>query len=525
MSKKNIIIISVVAIFIIIVAFQVFGKSGSPQYETAKVERGNLTQTVEATGKIESAQNLSLHFETIGRVSNVYVKEGEEVKSGDFLANLSLIEFNAAVAQAEAVLNQKLAGATEEQIAIAQKQVESAQTALDQANKTLQDTIDLAQKSLDAKYAYALTALDDAYIKIYNAYSVANSIQQTYFFNNSQEGLRVREEEKYNIEEPMNRAKECIDIAKSTKSKDDIDIAISQTITVLNKILNSLTVIRDICSKSVYDLIISSADKASLDSQKISVSATQTAISSLQNDINLLKTQNESNINKARAAVDSAQAAFEVQKANYNSLIAVPRDVDIAYYRAALDQAIANRNKAIIRAPINGVITKIYKKEGESISTAETMIEMVSPHYEIEVDVPETDVVKIALNNEVEVTLDALGKDVKFSGKVTEVDLASTEIQGVVYYKVRVAIDNSNDERMKPGMTANVLIKTGFRPDILYLSSRGVLSRDGTKYVRVLEKGKIVEKDVILGMKGDNGNVEVLSGVEEGDEIVLKVLK
>jgi len=145
------------------------------------VERGNLTQTVEATGKIESAQNLSLHFETIGRVSNVYVKEGEEVKSGDFLANLSLIEFNAAVAQAEAVLNQKLAGATEEQIAIAQKQVESAQTALDQANKTLQDTIDLAQKSLDAKYAYALTALDDAYIKIYNAYSVANSIQQTYF--------------------------------------------------------------------------------------------------------------------------------------------------------------------------------------------------------------------------------------------------------------------------------------------------------------------------------------------------------
>jgi len=59
----------------------------------------------------------------------------------------------------------------------------------------------------------------------------------------------------------------------------------------------------------------------------------------------------------------------------------------------------------------------------------------------------------------------------------------------------------------------------------LYLSSRGVLSRDGTKYVRVLEKGKIVEKDVVLGMKGDNGNVEVLSGVEEGDEIVLKVLK
>ena len=526
MTKKNIIIVSVVAILIIIIgAFQIFGKSGSPQYEIAKVERGDLTQTVEVTGRIDSAQNLSLHFETIGRVAKVYVKEGEEVKKGDYLANLSLTEFNSAVAQAEAVLNQKLAGATEEQITIAQKQVESAQTALDQANKTLQDTIDLAQKSLDAKYIYALTALDDTYIKIYNAYSVADTIQQTYFIDNSQESLRVREEKKYNIEEPMNQAKEYIDTAKRTKSKEDIDTAITKTIAALNKILDSLSVIRDICSKSVYDLTITSTDKASLDAQKTYISTAQTAVSSLQNDISLLKTQNEGNINKAQAAVASARATLEVQKANYNSLIASPRDVDIAYYRAALDQAIANRNKAIIRAPINGVVTKIYKKEGESISTAETMIEMVSPHYEIEVDVPETDVVKIAVNNEAEVTLDALGKDVKFGGKVAGIDVASTEIQGVVYYKVKVIIDDSSDERMKPGMTANVLIKTGFRPNTLYLPSRGVLGRNGTKYVRVLENGKIVEKDVVLGMKGDNGNVEVLSGAEEGDEIVLKILK
>jgi len=83
MTKKNIIIVSVVAILIIIIgAFQIFGKSGSPQYEIAKVERGDLTQTVEVTGRIDSAQNLSLHFETIGRVAKVYVKEGEEVKKG-----------------------------------------------------------------------------------------------------------------------------------------------------------------------------------------------------------------------------------------------------------------------------------------------------------------------------------------------------------------------------------------------------------------------------------------------------------
>jgi RND family efflux transporter MFP subunit len=524
MSKKSIIILVIVILVVIIGAFQIFGKPKTPQYETVKAERGDLAQTVDATGKIESAQNLSLHFEAMGRVSKIYVEEGDEVKDGDWLANLSLTELNSAVAQAEATLNQKLAGATAEQIAVAQKQVDSAQLTLDQAEKTLLDTTDLARKSLDAKYSYALTALDDAYIKIYNADSVVTTIQQTYFYSNGQESLRVRDEEKYNIEEPMNQVKTYIDSAKSSNKQEDIDSAISQMIATLSKVLNSLTVVRDICTNSSYGSIVTSADKTSLDNQKAYISTAQTTMSSLQNDISVLKTQNNNNINQAESAVATAQAALEVQQANYNSLIAPPREVDLAYYRAALDQALANRNKAVIRAPIDGIVTKIYKKEGESISTTETMVEMLSPHYEIEVDIPETDVVKISANDEAEITLDALGKDVKFSGKVITIDLASTEIQDVVYYKVKVTLDENNDERVKPGMTANILVKTDFRSNILYLPSRGVLTRDGTKYVRVLENGEIVEKEVVLGMKGDDGNVEILSGVEQGDEVVLKSL-
>ncbi|MDD3170287.1 MAG: efflux RND transporter periplasmic adaptor subunit [Candidatus Paceibacterota bacterium] len=524
MSKKSIIILIVIFLVVIVGVFQIFGKSKTPRYETVKVERGNLAQTVDATGKIDSAQNLSLHFEAMGRVSKIYVKEGEEVKTGQWLANLSLTELNSAVAQAEATLNQKLAGATDEQIAVAQKQVDSAQITLDQANKTLQDTMELSQKSLDAKYSYAQSALDDAYIKIYNADSVVTTIQQTYFISNSQESLRIKDEEKYNIEEPMNLAKTYINAAKSSNKQEDVDSAISQMVATLNKVLNSLTVIRDICTKSAYEAIITSADKTSLDNQKAYISTAQTTVSSLQDDIGILKTQNNSNINQAEAAVATAEAALEVQKANYNSLTAEPREVDLAFSRAALDQAIANRNKAIIKAPIDGVVTKIYKKEGESISTAETMVEMLSPHYEIEVDVPETDVVKISNDDEAEITLDALGNDVKFSGKVIMIDLASTEIQDVVYYKVKVTLDDNNDERVKPGMTANILIKTDFRSDILYLPSRGVLTRDGTKYVRVLENGELAEKEVVLGMKGDDGNVEILSGAQEGDEVVLKTL-
>lgn len=523
-SKK--VIVSIIVIIVLVIAgFMLFGGKKAPQYETVKVEKGNLAQTVDASGKIQSAQDLSLHFETLGKVSKLYVKEGDQVKAGQWLANLSLTELNSAVDQAEATLNQKLAGATPEQIAVAQRQVDSAQVALDQANKSLQETIDLSQDNLNAKYSYAQTTLDDAYIKIYNAYNTVNILQRTYFSSNTQESLRVKAELKYNIEDPMNTVKASIDNAKKTNSEADIESAVSKTTTALSQVLGALTVIREICSNTSYDLVISSTDKTNLDLQKSYISTVQTSVSSLSSDITILKAQNQKNISTAESGVATAQVALEVQKASYDSLTATPREVDVAYYRAVLDQAKANRNKAIIYAPIDGIVTKINKKEGESISNAEVMIEMLSPHYEIDVDIPETDVVKISLNDDAEITLDALGKDVKFMGKIINIDPASTDIQGVVYYKVKVSLIDNNDIRVKSGMTANVVVNTDSRTDVLYLPSRAVLSKNGDqKYVRVLKNNQIIETDVVLGMKGDNGLVEVISGVNQGDEIVLKSL-
>lgn len=525
LSRKTI-IIGIIIIIIIGAVSLFFGRGSAPLYETTKVEKGNLIQTVDASGKIQSVEDLSLHFETIGKVSNVYVKEGDEVKAWQTLANLSLTELNSAVAQAEATLNQKLAGATPEQIAISQKQVESAEVALDKAEKTLEDTIEISEKNLSAKYSYAQTSLDDAYIKIYNAYSVADLLYRTYFSGNTQESLRVKAELKYNIEEPMNKIKTYIDDAKQTSKGEDIELAVSKMALTLNQVLNALTEIREICSNTSYDLIITATDKSSLDLQKSYVSTSQTAISSLNNEIVVLKTQNQNNVSQAEAGVSAAKVALEVQKASYDSLIAPPREVDIAYYRAVLEGAKANRNKAIIYAPINGIVTKINKKAGESISTAETMIEMLSPHYEIDVDIPETDVVKLSLNDDAEITLDSLGKDVKFFGKVINIDPAATDIQGVVYYKVKVSLDENGDERVKPGMTANVVINTDMRENALYIPSRAVLSNNGdSKYVRVLEGKEVVEKEVVLGIKGDNGLVEIISGLSEGEEIILKSLK
>lgn len=512
-SKKTWIIIAAVVIVLIIAFSFLSGGKKTSKYETVKAERGNLVQTVDATGNVESANDLSLHFDGMGIVENVRVKEGDTVRAGQWLANLSLSQLNAGVAQAQAALDQKLAGATTEQINVAQKQVESAQVAFNDAQT-------LANNNLSAKYTYALNVLDDSYIKMYNAYTAVDAIKTAHFQANDQESLNVRNNEEYQIRVPRDEAKAAIDIAKASLKNEDIDNALSVTVTFLNKILTGLTAVRSSCDSALYQGVVTATEKASLDTQKAYISTAQTTASSLKNDIAVLKIQNANSLNAAKAALD-------LQQANYDSLVAKPRDVDIAYYQAALDQAIASRNKAIIYAPIEGVITKVNKKKGELISSSEAMIEMLSPHYEIDVDIPETDVVKLKTGNDVTITLDALGSDVKFIGSVLSIDPASTNIQDVVYYKVKVGIDDKNADSFKPGMSADVLIKTDSRDNVLYIPYRAVLSRTDTneKYVRVLKDDKVVEKTVELGLKADDGQVEILSGISEGDVIVLKINK
>src|SRR3989339_493061 len=111
--KKFYIILAVVLVGGSVVYGKIKKAKKPVEYETVKAERGELTQTVEATGKVESQSDLSLRFEVPGVVERVNVIAGAKVRAGQVLASLKLSELNAAVAQAQANLDQKIAGGTQ----------------------------------------------------------------------------------------------------------------------------------------------------------------------------------------------------------------------------------------------------------------------------------------------------------------------------------------------------------------------------------------------------------------------------
>lgn len=525
-KNKKILIPAILAVLILVYGAYAgcINKNKAVNYETSKVEKGDLNQTVEATGNIESSNDLSLHFETGGTIEKVFVKEGDKVKSGVLLASLRAAELNAAVAQASANLNQKLAGSTPEYLA-------QLQASLDKANADLsavQGVVPGVENSKLVQNAYDNTigVLQNVQITLSTSLYRADEILgiDNTLLNDEYENilstvsLNKLTEAKNNYS--FTKMKKIDFDAKAnsltpSSSHEEINQAVESGKTALLSMKDLLYLVNEVLNNTFPGNSLSISE---LDGLKTNI---QTARADVTSKYSSLISQSQT-IETARNNYYGYEALAAKAAAALKDAQNPPRDVDVAYYRAVLAQAVANHNKAILRAPIDGVVTKINKKAGEFISISDAVIEMLTPHYEVKVDIPETDVVKINLGDSVVITLDAFGDEVKFTGKIANIDPASTEIQDVVYYKVRVALDDT-DKQIKPGMTANVIVKTASREGVLMIPSRAVRTGGNGKYVRVLQDKKEIEKPIALGIRGNDGKVEVLDGLVEGEEVIISV--
>jgi HlyD family secretion protein len=243
----------------------------------------------------------------------------------------------------------------------------------------------------------------------------------------------------------------------------------------------------------------------------------------------------EASLASAEAGVASAQAELARAQAQYDDTTAPPRGVDVAALIAAVSQARANLAAASVRlgntqvvSPIDGIVTEIAFDPGEQVvgGTAVVTVQTADENqFKIVVDVPEADIAKIAYGDAADLTFDAFGDDVHVAGSVADIDPAEKTVEGVVFYEVSIYLDTSSlDLPLKPGMSAEVTITTDTRTGVLFVPQRAVLEHDdGTKYVRIPRDDVFDERAVETGLRADDGKLEILSGVSEGEVIVLSL--
>ncbi len=225
---------------------------------------------------------------------------------------------------------------------------------------------------------------------------------------------------------------------------------------------------------------------------------------------------------------DDARLAFAQAKLSADSAKAQVAQ-SLAYYQKAQD----NLAKTTMRSPINGVITAVDAKVGETAVTgtmnfAGTVILTVSDLSQIitELQVDEADYPRLALGQPAIVTVDALGGK-EYKGKVTEIG-ASAQAGGVGLqsnirqFKVKVALLHPGT-RLRPGVTARVKLIADKRKNVLFVPIGAVRTeeKNGERsyFTFVAKNGKVVKKTITVGLS-DDLNTEVTSGLSEGDEVI-----
>ena len=527
---------------IIAVLWYVFGASKQAPQTALRVERGSLAQEVNVTGKTKPVQNVDLAFERSGKVSKVNVDVGDTVTAGQIIAILDQSDQAAQVAQAQATLAMQEArlsdlerGTRPEELRIAQTTVENAQKTLNDATANLINVKAKADSDLTAVYADALGAmikslniatnslmvLTDMQFAHYGAYdqtsaAIANAKSQAVLaLLGGQGGGRWTNDV---IATATGGAKGLVIQAQILQTPDSVDAALPAGRDALLKVKAALDAMPTAP-------LLTSTEATNLNTEKNNITNETIASVTKQETITAQKALNQNTVAAANASVTTASNALASAGDTLALKQAGATEQEIAAQKAQVQQAQANLqstkvqlDKTVLSAPFAGIVTKQNAKVGQIVSAQTPMASLLADAgYEIEANVPEVDIGKITKNNAVHITFDAFPQE-KFEGNITLIDPAETVVDGVANYKITVIAPKAQG-RLKGGLTANLSIETVHKENVLILPQFAIIENDQGTFVR---KAGAVSADipVRIGIRSQDGRVEVISGVQEGEEVL-----
>ncbi|MFA5841233.1 MAG: efflux RND transporter periplasmic adaptor subunit [Candidatus Paceibacterota bacterium] len=507
--KGNIYICIVFAVILIAGGVFIFN-SKKINLETIEIRHTDFINQVSISGHVIASSDVSLGFSQGGRVSSVRAEVGNTVNAGTILASVENGDLQADLKQKEAMLEKEQLnlkslqlGTRSEQIAITESAVLSAQTSFNQSKQNL------------------LNSISDAYTKSDDA--VKNKIDQ--FYNNPLSGnpeivlfisdsslITYVNSERFSVGNTLKTWEQSI--AKINSDSVNMDEYVSEAQNNMNKLKSFLAQVSLFTNNpsATYGggSSIPSSWKTDTSTARLAI---DTSISNLAGAYTLYKnSQSELLTRQNNLKLEQAGATKEQIEAEIAQVKSV---------QASVDNVRASIGKTLIVAPFNGVITKVDAKVGEVASPNVPLIQVMSVGtFQIESFVPEVNIALIKLNDEAKVTLDAYGENVTFNAKVVLIDPAETIKDGVSTYKVKLQF-SEKDERIKSGMTANVSIITFNKPNVIVVPGGVILSKDNKKFVQVKNDENIIEKEVVLGSISSLGQAEIVSGLSDGDLVIL----
>ncbi len=466
--------------------------SAETRYVLGAVEKGTIISSISATGQVSASNQVDLVSKVSGDVTSVPVKSGQKLAAGALIAQIDPGDA-AYDLETERISYEKLVTVDPADLAKAETTATnayiSARTTLAKTASEISDTLTDLQ-SLFARDGY-LTSLNYSRTKQEKDYQIK------------------AEDAKYAVEDALNDFEKTVRTINLNTDPAKIQSALTEGHQTALLLVQAV--------KSAKDAITYIRGDEGEDG-----------------DADDAYTLAGTMLTDASATLDSLASMRTTVQDAYDALQELQDGPDVLDLRSAKvslrqkEDALADYS---VRAPFAGTLASVEVQKGDTLNTNAAVATLITDQKIAEISLNEVDAAKVSMGDKVTLTFDAI-EDLTLTGEVVEVDLIGAVSQGVVTYTVKIGFD-TQDDRIKPGMTVNAAIQTDMRVDVLSVPASAVKTQNGSSYVQVFDpplensigsqgvaSDRIPQSTPVEVGLSDDANIEILSGLTEGQQIV-----
>lgn len=472
---------------------------------TAIYEMGNPSVRIQ-NAKVVAKEQYSLSFPFAGKIESITGVEGQKMLAADqSLIQMEKTEWELELKKAEASYNEGQAivkklkqGARFEELLILEQKKQSSESTLNGSKKEVLDAI-----------TNAFVQADDAvHAKTDVIFSNPDS-DPNLSFTPTESGLKSRiESEREDIGDVLDKWRNDVDDMKTTGNA-------TRYLEKGRKNISDVREYLDLVGEGVNALTAGAIDQDTIDSWKEALSSARTAVA-----------ESAVALGATDAAYQVAAKGVAVAKSELDYRLAGNEKQDI---EAALSAAAAAKSQmdiigeklrqTTLTTPLpNLLVKKIFPRVGEYVQAGEPVAVLAEPLLEVETDIPEEKIVGIAIGNEVILRLNAY-PDRDFSGVITRIDPQEIEKDGGMYFRARATLSEVDGVSLRMGMLGDAVIATTAQGGVVRIPVNATELKDGRRMVRVVENGQEQGRVIETGIEKD-GMIEVLSGIQAGDQII-----
>lgn len=506
------------------------------QYYLGTVRKGDLITSLSGSGQISALKQTDLKPKVSGDVIYVGAVGGQWISSGSLIAKLDTTSAEKSVRDAEISLETSRLSL--------QKLQEPADTlSLIQAENNLFQ----AETNLEKNYDDGFSAVSNTFLDLPEAMTGLQNVLYGAIGGQDYISYYTDLVKKNDPEVSIYRdsAEKKYNLARTAYDQNFKDYKGASRFSDIST-KESLITNTHAATESLSDAIKSASDLISFVKDRLTTRNMPTP-SILNTNQNLLSSYTSkinadfSTLSNIKNNIDAYKRAVNIQTESLKKLRAGADFLDIESLRLSVTQkenqlldAKKNLEDYYIKAPFSGTVAKVNVKQFDVAGPSTIIATMITGQRVAEISLNEIDAAKVSLGDKTILTFDAID-GLSLEGKVGEIDTLGTANQGVVNYNVKINFD-TEDRRIKPGMSVNASIVTDTKSDVLLVPTNAIKKQGGKKYVQLfyppVEESRArqitssqtpINRPVETGISNDT-ETEVISGLEEGEKIIIRII-